>query len=330
MSASMWFVSMATIGALHVAAGCFRLLRYLSLCLRRPKDLRRCYGSWAVITGPTSGLGRSMATELARQGLNLVLVGRDPAKLDDVSDAITKAHGVKTKAVVFDLSLMSTPEGDEAARRLRAAIEGLDVGVLVNNAGIAKPGAMYVHEADVESLVRIVRMNLQALTELTAAVLPGMVARSRGAIVNIGSGSALALPSFPLYSVYAATKRYVAVFSKNLDVEYKNKGIDVQCQTPFYVDTKMISDEAKGSFSPLFVVSPDACARAMVRRIGHGRLWVPNFAHQVQWWLAGFVPETLHDVYRLAMHLQQRDIFRKLRPSRAAQGRMGCSGDKVC
>ncbi|CAN6197934.1 unnamed protein product [Urochloa humidicola] len=330
MSASMWLVSMATIGALHVAAGCFRLLHYLSLCLRRPKDLRRRYGSWAIITGPTSGLGRSIAMELARRGLNLVLVGRDPAKLQDVSDTITKAHGVQTKAVVFDLSLVSTPEGDAAARRLRAAVEGLDVGVLVNNAGVAKPGAMYVHEAEVESLVRIVRVNLQALTEVTAAVLPGMVARGRGAVVNIGSGSALVVPSFPLYSVYAATKRYVSVFSKNLHIEYKSKGIDVQCQVPFFIDTNMISDEAKGSFRPMFVVSPDACARAVVRQIGHGWLWVPNFVHRVQWWGSGFVPEIVLDVYCLAKHLQQRDMFRMLRPSRAAQGQMGCSGDKVC
>ncbi|CAN6170204.1 unnamed protein product [Urochloa humidicola] len=330
MSASMWFVSMAIIGALHVAAGFFRFLRYLSLCLCRPKDLRRRYGSWAVITGPTSGLGRSIAMELARRGLNLILVGRDPAKLQDVSDTIIKIYCVKTKAVVFDLSLVSTPEGDEAARRLRAAVEGLDVGVLVNNAGVVKPGAMYVHEAEVESLVRIVRVNLQALTEVTAAVLPGMVARGRGAVVNIGSGSALALPSFPLYSVYAATKRYVSVFSKNLHIEYKSKGIDVQCQAPLLVDTNMISDEAKGSFDPLFVVSPDACARAVVRRIGHGWLWVPNLVHQVQWWVAGFVPDIVHDVYRLAKHLQQRHMFRMLKPSRAAQGRMGrCSGDKV-
>lgn len=227
----MWFVvSMATIGALCVAAECFRVFRFLALSLRRPKDLRRRYGSWAIITGPTSGIGRAMATELARQGLNLVLVGRDPAKLQDVSGKIAKAHGVRTKTVVFDLSLVSTAQGDEAMRRLREAIEGLDVGVLVNNAGVAKPGAMYLHEAEVESLARIVRVNLQALTEVTATVLPGMVARGRGAVVNIGSGSALVLPSFPLYSVYAATKRYVAVFSKNLHVEYKSKGIDVQCQ----------------------------------------------------------------------------------------------------
>ena len=99
--------------------------------------------------------------------------------------------------------------GDEALRRLRDTVKGLDVGVLVNNAGVAKPGAVFLHEADVEAWVRMIRVNLWAVTEVTAAVLPGMVARGRGAVVNMGSASSEAVPSFPLYTMYAATKRYV-------------------------------------------------------------------------------------------------------------------------
>jgi 17beta-estradiol 17-dehydrogenase / very-long-chain 3-oxoacyl-CoA reductase len=93
-------------------------------------------------------------------------------------------------------------------RQLRAAIEGLDVGVLVNNAGVSRPSMVYLHEADVEELVRIARVNLWGLTEVTAAVLPGMLERRRGAIVNMGSASSEAIPSFPLNTIYAATKRY--------------------------------------------------------------------------------------------------------------------------
>ena len=97
-------------------------------------------------------------------------------------------------------------------RRLREAVEGLEVGVLVNNAGVAKPGAVYLHEADVEACVRMMRVNLWALTEVTAAVLPGMVQRGRGAVVNIGSGSSEAIPSFPLYTISAASKRYCTAY----------------------------------------------------------------------------------------------------------------------
>ncbi|KAI4975471.1 hypothetical protein ZWY2020_049078 [Hordeum vulgare] len=80
-----WFVSLATLGALYSASVVLRLLSHLALLLRRPTDLRRRYGAWAVVTGPTSGIGESLALELARRGLNLVLVGRDPAKLQDIS-----------------------------------------------------------------------------------------------------------------------------------------------------------------------------------------------------------------------------------------------------
>lgn len=109
-----WFVSLAILGALYVGAVAYRLLHTsgIALCLCRPKDLRRRYGAWAVVTGPTSGIGRSMALELARRGLNLVLVGRDPAKLQDIAGTVSETHGVLTKTVQFDFSRVSTPQGE--------------------------------------------------------------------------------------------------------------------------------------------------------------------------------------------------------------------------
>jgi len=110
MDAPVWFILLACLGALYVAALCARPLAYLALCLRRSKDLHG-YGSWAIVTGPTSGLGRSMAMELARRGLNLVLLDLDAANLQETSDVITSRHGVMTRTVVFDLSLVGTPQG---------------------------------------------------------------------------------------------------------------------------------------------------------------------------------------------------------------------------
>ena len=108
-----WFVFffLIFVGGVSAAAFSFRLLAYLALCLSRPKDLRRRYGAWAVVTGPTSGIGRSVALELARRGLNLVLLGLDAANLQETSDVIKSRHGVKTRTVVFDLSLVGTPQG---------------------------------------------------------------------------------------------------------------------------------------------------------------------------------------------------------------------------
>uniref|UniRef100_A0A0E0HPC2 Very-long-chain 3-oxoacyl-CoA reductase n=1 Tax=Oryza nivara TaxID=4536 RepID=A0A0E0HPC2_ORYNI len=295
-----WFQSLAFLGAAYVAGVTLRLLAYVAICLGGPKDLRR-YGAWAVITGPTSGIGRAMALELARRGLNLVLVGRDPARLGEISGTIRSRHGrVQTKAVVFDLSLASTPDGDQPLRRLREAVAGLDVGVVVNNAGEGRPGAVYLHEADVEAWVRMARVNVSAVTEVTAAVLPGMVERGRGgAVVNLGSAASEAIPSFPLYTMYASTKRYVAQFSRSLHVEYANKGIHVQSQTPFFVETTMLAkleEEVGLSVSPL-KVSTDTYARAAVAWIGRGGpLCTPGgLLHQLMWCITAAVPESVLD-----------------------------------
>ncbi|VAI19090.1 unnamed protein product [Triticum turgidum subsp. durum] len=327
MAVPVWFFSLASLGALHVVAISFRLIAYFSVFLRRPIDLRRRYGAWAVVTGPTSGIGRSMALELAERGLNLVLVGRDPPKLGDISERISRAHAaVQTKTVLFDFSLVSTAQGDEAMRRLREAVAGLDVGVLVNNAGMAKPGAVYLHEVDVEAWVRMIRVNALALTEVTAAVLPGMLRRGRGAVVNIGPGSSFGLPSYPLYSVYVATKRYVLEFSRSLSVEYKSRGIDVQCQVPSLVETNMVSSAARLVWQ--LVLTPNAYARAAVSWIGHGSLCMPNAVHRLQgWYLCYFSSDFITDWWLLRRHLKERVIFRRLRSWRKSQGNCVATGN---
>lgn len=85
-------------------------------------------------------------------------------------------------------------------------IKGLDIGVLINNVGVTYPAARYFHEVDEKVWTNIVRVNLEGTTRVTMAVVPGMLQRKRGAIVNIGSGAAIVVPSHPLYTIYAATK----------------------------------------------------------------------------------------------------------------------------
>uniref|UniRef100_A0A453GGG9 Estradiol 17-beta-dehydrogenase 12 n=3 Tax=Aegilops tauschii subsp. strangulata TaxID=200361 RepID=A0A453GGG9_AEGTS len=330
-----WFVSLAILGALHVAAVAFRILSHLLLLLRRPTDLCHRYGAWAVVTGPTSGMGRSVALELARRGINLVLVGRDPAKLKDISDNISCTYAVQTKIVVVDLALIATPQGDEALRLLRHAVAGLDVGVLVNNAGLAKPCAVYLHEADVEAWVRMIRVNLWALTEVTAAVLPGMLERGRGAIVNIGSGTTLTIPSFPLFSIYAASKRYVAQLSRSLHVEYRARGIDVQCQVPLFVETNMTlgataSRKRRSFLSRLIMPTSDEYARAAVCWIGHGPLCMPNLGHRLEWCICHVVPDWMLDELCLRLNLWHRVRFQRLRTMRASRPNVINNGCMPC
>ncbi|KAM3226867.1 hypothetical protein ACQJBY_059066 [Aegilops geniculata] len=171
----------------------------------------------------------------------------------------------------------------------------------------------------------LIRVNVEGVTRVTHAVLPGMVDRKRGAIVNIGSGAASVVPSDPLYSVYAATKacylgsgrsygrknwdresnkhfRYVDQFSRCLYVEYKGKGIDVQCQVPLYVATKMASIRR----SSFLVPSADTYARAAIRHIGYEPRCTPYWPHSVLWFLISLLPESLVDSTRLSMCIKIR------------------------
>ncbi|CAL5031366.1 unnamed protein product [Urochloa decumbens] len=226
-----WALALAALGLLATARAAARLALWVYAAFLRPaKPLRRRYGAWAVVTGATDGIGRALAFRLAASGLDVVLVGRDPDKLAAVAaDLKSKQRRPDAQVRTFVVDFTA----DDAAARVVALGEflgGLDVGVLVNNVGTSYPYARYFHEVDEELARKLIRLNVEAVTRVTHAVLPGMVERRRGAIVNMGSGASAVMPSDPLYSVYVATKAYVDQFSRCLYVEYKSKGIDVQCQ----------------------------------------------------------------------------------------------------
>lgn len=202
-SQPLWLLLLFSLGSLKLLLSLLCILKWVYVnFLRPPKNLKK-YGSWAVVTGSTDGIGKAFAFQLARKGLNLVLVGRNPDKLKDVSDSVKAKYGqTQIKTVVVDFS------GDlnEGVQRIKDTIEGLDVGILINNVGVSYPYARFFHEVDEKLLADLIKVNVEGTTKVTQAVLPGMLQRKKGAIVNIGSGAAIVIPSDPLYAVYAATK----------------------------------------------------------------------------------------------------------------------------
>ncbi|KMT07626.1 hypothetical protein BVRB_6g147520 [Beta vulgaris subsp. vulgaris] len=259
-----------------------------SMFLRPPKKLTT-YGSWALITGSTDGIGKSLSFELASKGLNLILIGRNTHKLQTTSDEIWAKYGkekTKIKIIVIDFEKIS---GQEIECKIKTEIEDFEVGILINNVGLSSKGARFFHEVGIEGMSNLVNVNIESVNWVTRAVLPGMLKRRKGAIVNIGSGSAHAVPSYPLFSIYAATKAYVAMLSRSLSLEYKQFGIDIQCQIPLLVATKMASIK-KSSF---FVPSPEQYSKASVRWIGYECLCVPYWPHALQWCLIDAIPDSL-------------------------------------
>ncbi|KAL3501074.1 hypothetical protein ACH5RR_035523 [Cinchona calisaya] len=281
---------LACSGFISVAKFTLNGLKWIWLMFIRPPKNLLDYGSWALITGSTDGIGKALAFELASKGLNLVLVGRNHLKLDDTCKEIRKIHGerVKIKLVLIDFAKSS---GEDVAGTIEEAIRGLDVGILINNAGLAYPYARYFHEVDVEMADNLIRVNIDGINRVTGAVLQGMLEKKKGAIVNIGSGSTVAVSSYPLYTIYAATKAYVAMFSKCISLEYKNHGIDVQCQMPMLVATKMTSIRK----SSLFIPSAEVYSKASTRWIGYEQNCVPYWPHAVQKFIMQLLPDALLD-----------------------------------
>ncbi|XP_021746686.1 very-long-chain 3-oxoacyl-CoA reductase 1-like [Chenopodium quinoa] len=293
------------IGFLVFFTQIFKFFKWVwSMFLRPPKKLTN-YGSWALITGSTDGIGKSLSFDLASKGLDLILIGRNPQKLQTTSNEIWAKFKTKIKIILIDFEKTS---GEEIKKKIKEEIEGLEVGILVNNVGSSTNGARFYHEIGLEGMGSLVNVNIGSVNWVTSAVLPGMLQRRKGAIVNIGSGSSLVVPSYPLFSIYASTKAYVAMFSRSLSLEYKQLGIDVQCQIPLLVATKLASIKR----SSFFVPSPEQYSKASVRWIGYDSLCVPYWTHALQWYLFNAMPDSLVNWLLLRYFLNLRKkILRK-------------------
>lgn len=303
----LWLSLLSYLGLLSIFTYIFSVLKWAYITFLRPsKDLKKTYGSWALITGSSDGIGRAFAFELAGLGLDLILVSRSLKKLEHVAcDIKHKFPSVNIKVVAIDFSR----DMSYVTREIERVIQGLDVGVLVNNVGITYPRAMYFHEVDQETWMEIVRVNVGAVSGVTKAVLPGMIRKRKGAIINIGSGASIVVPSHPLYAIYAATKAYIDQLSRSLHVEYKNQGIDVQCQVPLYVATKMALNVASVNKPTLFIPTAEDYATAAVRRIGYEARCTPFWAHSLQWCMASVVPKSWLDAWRLYIGVQRSQPY---------------------
>ncbi|CAM0901827.1 unnamed protein product [Alopecurus aequalis] len=299
--APLWFVVLLALGLHTVVVSAATFLAWVHRAfVRRNKDLCLRYGAWAVVTGATDGIGRALAIELARGGFHLVLVGRNPAKLSRVTkEAQTASPSCRVRSVVFDLA-GDASELSLGVARVAAAVKEIDVGLLVNNAGATYPGAAYFHEVETPVWEAVIRVNVEAATLIAHAVMPAMAAKKRGAVVNVGSGSSVVVPAFPLYAVYAASKAYIDQLSRSLSVEYKHCRVDVQCQIPLYVATKMSPVKGDSRFIP----SPEEYAKAAIRCIGYEPRCVPYWRHSIQWFLASLMPDSALNLWRLRLGMR--------------------------
>ncbi|KAG2670424.1 hypothetical protein I3760_14G085000 [Carya illinoinensis] len=295
-----------SLGFISLCKTFIRFLKWVWVSFFRPAKNLNEYGSWALVTGSTDGIGKALAFELASKGINLVLVGRNPSKLEATSNEIRErfARKVDVKDIVIDLAKFS---GEAISNMVEEGIKGLDVGILINNAGIGPPYPMFIHEVESEGLESILRVNMDAATWITRAVIPGMLQKKKGAIVNIGSAASMVLPALPLCTLYASTKAYLEMFSRCIGLEYEQHGIDVQCQVPLFVATKMLRGFNAAS---LFTPSQEMYSKASIRCIGYEHVCTPYWLHYVQWLLIQRLPDALLNwsTFKLFLKMRKRTM----------------------
>lgn len=184
----------------------------------------------ALITGPTSGIGQGFAEHFARKGFDLVLVARDPARLQALADDLVSTHGVRCEVFPADLSFRS--DVDRVAERL--ADRERPVAALVNNAGfgLRTPFA----DNAVEDEQRLLDVLVVAVMRLAHAAVPGMVTRGSGMVINVSS-----VAGWIAGGTYSAAKSWVTLFSEGLAQDLDGTGVRVVAACPGFTHTQFHS-----------------------------------------------------------------------------------------
>jgi short-subunit dehydrogenase len=178
----------------------------------------------ALITGASSGIGLELAKLFARDGFNLVLIARRYDRLKAIADDLEKTHNIQVKYCAKDLAVSSA--ADEILQSINS--EMLNIDVLINNAGFGWHGEFA--KMDLADALEMIQVNITSLTHLTRLLLPEMIQRKRGKILNVASTAAF--QPGPLMATYYASKAYVLNFSLALSEELQGTGITVTALCP--------------------------------------------------------------------------------------------------
>jgi short-subunit dehydrogenase len=233
--------------------------------------------STCLVTGASSGIGADIARELARRGHGVTLTARREERLRGLGEELEDRHGVRAEVMACDVA-----DADSRERLIEALAElRLNVDVLVNNAGFGSAG-LFV-ELDEEAEVRMVRTNCEAVVALCGALVPEMVERGRGAVMNVAS--AAAFQPLPRQATYAATKAFALSFSEALHSELAGTGVTVTALCPGPVRTEFAEVAGIGEMeesTPGFLwKTPEEVAAAGVEGLERGRRVVTPGAIQV-------------------------------------------------
>ncbi|XP_050973952.1 17-beta-hydroxysteroid dehydrogenase type 3 [Labeo rohita] len=265
-----------------------------------PESFFTTLGKWAVVTGGSDGIGKAYAEELSKLGMSVIIISRNQEKLDRAARKIELTTGQNVKVIAADFTK------DDIYGHIQENIEGLDIGILVNNVGIlpSKIPCKLLETSDLEERIYdVTNCNVKAMVKMCRLVLPGMQKRGRGVILNVSSG--IAKIPCPIYTLYAASKVFVERFSQGLQAEYKSKGIIIQTVAPFGVSTPMTGHQKPD----MVTFTPEEFVRSSLKYLKAGDQTYGSVIHTI---LGGIVQSIPIWVLRSeAFHHHFREYVKK-------------------
>ncbi|XP_066500180.1 17-beta-hydroxysteroid dehydrogenase type 3 [Hoplias malabaricus] len=265
-----------------------------------PENFFTSMGKWAVITGGSDGIGKAYAQEFARRGLDVVIISRSKEKLDRAKRDIEISTGAKVIAIAADFTKGNIYRG------IAEKIEDLEVAILVNNVGILPtqiPCKLLETKQLEQNINGVINCNVKTMVKMCQIILPGMVKRGRGIILNVSSGMAK-IPC-PIYTLYTATKVFVERFSRGLQAEYKSSGILIQVVSPFAVSTQM-SGHLKTN---LITLSAEGFVRNSLMHLKAGEQTYGSISHTILGWVVQAIPTWI--LRRDAFHHSFQEYVKK-------------------
>lgn len=242
-----------------------------------------------MITGASAGIGEAFAREFARQGYDLVLVARRLEKLTALAAELEASHDIEVRIHAFDLSESSAPDA------LFAACAGVEIDVLVNNAGVMYHGEFACQAGS--SIAETVQLNILGTTRLSNLFLQPMLQRNSGRILNVSSTTGF--QAGPTIAVYAASKAYILSFTEALAEELRGTGVHATAYCPGSTDTQMVTqsfgeDMRSNPLTSLLMMSSGAVAAAGFRACMLGStVAVPGTANKIIHLVSGLQPRWL-------------------------------------
>jgi len=257
-------------------------------------------GKTALVTGASSGIGKVIAQKLAAAGVHLVLVARSQSILQQMAEELTQTYSVRCTLLPADLAQPKC--GANLFDQIKAS--AIEIDILVNNAGFGTYGAFETISPDAEQSE--IAVNITALVDLSHAVVPDMLRRGAGVILNIASVAAF--QPVPYMAVYAASKAFVLSFSEALWAEYRNRGIHVAALCPGAVETGFIgalgNESVRKTSAFSTTLTPEYVASVAMKAIqGTSPTYITGLKHWLMAQTIRFSPRSL--VAHMGAHMMR-------------------------